>query len=253
MELTMEHKKILTQVPGRTIYEGKKSGEVYHYFTDVCVCPLTNAITEIPGKGALNHRISAFLFSKLNILGVPTHFIRTVSMRESLMHATNSLPFEIMVRCCVGKNLQKRFSIQEEKILNPPVIEYFCSKEKNHLSESIILALEWIDPEELDNLYALVIKAVHFLQGIFIGAGLNLVEVILNIGCSAQESYFITGQFSPETLCVWDLEERKYFGYPEIFSEEVDPITHYKKIANRLGVHFGGLITSQIIPFPKSL
>ena len=39
----------------------------------------------IDGKGVLNNRISEYIFTQLNRMGIPTHFIRRLNMREQLI------------------------------------------------------------------------------------------------------------------------------------------------------------------------
>jgi phosphoribosylaminoimidazole-succinocarboxamide synthase len=258
----MEHKRILTQTPGKTIYAGTKEGEVYHCFTDTYYCPLTQQTVDIPGKGAISHRLSTFFFSKLHHLGVPTHFIRTINLRESLMYATETLPFDLRIRCVSSPCFSKDFGTPEGKIFDSPMVE-FIHKDRI-LSESMIMALEWMDLADLDQLQTLTLKIVDYLRGMFMGVGLNLMELTLTMGRGFEDDFFLAGAFSPETFCVKDVESGELWSMP-FDSPQGQPawtdascavekqafLRHYQTIARRFGIYLGGPRSSCIIPFPS--
>ena len=52
----------------------------------------------ITGKGVLNNRISEHLMMKLGEIGVPTHFVRRLNMREQLIREVEIVPLEVIVR-----------------------------------------------------------------------------------------------------------------------------------------------------------
>jgi len=49
----------------------------------------------LDGKGVLNNRISEYIFLQLNAIGVPTHFVRRLNMREQLVREVEIIPIEV--------------------------------------------------------------------------------------------------------------------------------------------------------------
>jgi phosphoribosylaminoimidazole-succinocarboxamide synthase len=246
----MEHTKILDKVPGKTIYAGKKSSEVYHYFTDTYLCPITGNILEIPSKGYINNYISSFLFSKLHCLELPSHFIRVINARQSLMYASHSLPFEITVKCMADKIWAETFDSTEGKFFSIPLIEHSTIKAKRTINESYILALEWLSCDDLDALHAFVIKATYLLQGLCIASQLILASITFSFGQHPQGEFFLTGALSPETMCLFDLQNKQYLGQSYISGTSLPPLEHYKIMAQRLNISMKEKNIATVLPFP---
>ena len=67
----------------------------------------------ITGKGVLNNRISEYLMEKLSSIGIPTHFVRRLNMREQLVKEVEIIPIEVVIRNVVAGSLAKRFGLEE--------------------------------------------------------------------------------------------------------------------------------------------
>ncbi len=238
----MKNKKIIDELPGKTIYESNTIGEVCHYFTDTYYCPIEKSTLDIPGKGAFNHNISSFLFTKLNQLSIPTQFIRSLNMRETLMVEGSPLPFDIHVRCLSGKKMALDFGISEREVFTPPLIEYTpTNKAINYsLNEDFLMSLDWATQEELDEVKDLALYTTRVLQGVLISFDLNLVEISLSMSYSPNGSIVISGQLFPEFFCAFDLKNHEYLGLSRdqatLDSASFD-LEGHKKIAQRLGLY----------------
>ena len=173
-------------------------------------------------------------------------------MRESLMYYTQLLPFGSLIRCAATEDFAKRFNICTDQPFERPIIDYRHHESRQLVSESHLLACQWISPDGLDELQMLILRCVDFLRGIMIGVGLDLIELELHFGqnfsADGQELFFISGELSPEKFSVMDLETGEKFGHSYLFTTSAQPITHYRHIAHKLGLHIGPIPFQNTIP-----
>ena len=85
------------------------------------------------GKGVLNNRLSEFFMAGLNQIGVPTHFIRRINMREQLVRMAEIIPLEIVVRNFSAGPMTARLGIPEGTQLPRPIVEYYFKDDKLQL------------------------------------------------------------------------------------------------------------------------
>jgi phosphoribosylaminoimidazole-succinocarboxamide synthase len=231
---TLKSRKIIEETPGKTIYAGRTVHEVYHCFTDSFICPHTAQTLSAPGKGALTHRLNAFLFSRLQSLGVPTHFVRTCNMRESLMAKTYPLPFTLRLHCRSGTALAQECGMQEGFVLDPPILEYRGHSPHVHLNEEFLLALGWLDQDEIEDMRAMALRVAHTLQGVFAAFDVGLIGLDLTIARSMGESFLIAGELGLEQLCLQDLRTGQHWGLqsPAMQLEQLEDGTENARLKN---------------------
>ena len=250
----MHLKHITQELPGKIIYEGPAPGQNLHYFTDTFYCSQAKKSIEIPGKGAIINRISALLFSRLKALGIPSHFLRPINMRKSLMLSTIPVPIKVVVRTCALGTYAKNYGLNEGKIFDRPTLEFYALTSNSPLiSENQILSFDWLSAEELEDLQTFIAQLTCFFRGLLSGIGFHLMETTFSIGkCHEEEEesmFVLIDELSPETFCVMDIETKECFGSHFILASSYEPCIHYQKIATRLGIYLGGPSLSRIIPF----
>jgi phosphoribosylaminoimidazole-succinocarboxamide synthase len=98
----MARRKKVYEGKAKILYEGPEPGTLIQYFKDDSA-PTVAAPATLEGKGVLNNRLSEFFMSGLNQIGVPTHFIRRINMREQLVRMAEIIPLEIVVRNFLGR------------------------------------------------------------------------------------------------------------------------------------------------------
>jgi phosphoribosylaminoimidazole-succinocarboxamide synthase len=206
------HRKILEQMPGQTVYASPFHGQVYHALTDVHSCPRNNQVVPVPGRGALTHRLSCFLFEKLIHGGVPCHFLRSCNMQEALMQETVSLPFQIKMHFHSGPNISQDWAVSPLHVFDPAVVEYVALTPGYHLNEDFMMALGWMDQEEIEDFHALVIRIGHVLQGVLAAFNLVLVNVRLTLATNESHDFVLAGHLGADTMTVYDPVGKKYWG-----------------------------------------
>ena len=131
--------------------------------------PLLNNLkkTTVEGKGVLNNRISEHILNNLNQIGIKTHLIKRLNMREQLVRLATIFPVEFIVRNIATGSLTKKLGIADGTILSKPLIEY--SYKNDELGDPLIakehiLEFKWATQEELkfinDALYKVGTKSL---------------------------------------------------------------------------------------------
>jgi len=120
----MKGRRRIYEGKAKVLYEGPEPGTLIQYFKDDTTAFNSKKHEVIDGKGVLNNRISEYLFQRLNEIGVPTHFMRRMNMREQLIREVEIIPLEVVVRNVAAGSLSQRLGIPEGTRLPRSIIEY---------------------------------------------------------------------------------------------------------------------------------
>ncbi len=243
-------RKIYNMAPRKPIYEGKakqlfegpEPGTLIQHFKDDATAFNNVKKGTISGKGVLNNRISEYLMLRLHDMGIPTHFIRTLNMREQLIKAVQIVPLEVIVRNYAAGSFSKRFNVQEGKPLGHPMVEY-CYKNDAlgdpFVTEEHIFAFGWCTPQEMDEIRMYAFRINDFLSGLFAGIGIRLVDFKLEFGRlyeNERETIILADEISPDNCRLWDLKSGKKLD-KDRFRQDLGQIEDaYREVARRLGV-----------------
>ena len=94
----MTRRRRIYEGKGKILYEGPEPGTLVQFFKDDATAFNKKKHEIVDGKGVLNNRISEYIFSHLNKMGIPTHFIKRLNMREQLIKEVEIIPLEVVVR-----------------------------------------------------------------------------------------------------------------------------------------------------------
>jgi phosphoribosylaminoimidazole-succinocarboxamide synthase len=111
--IPMSRRRRIYEGKAKVLYEGPEPGTLIQHFKDDATAFNAKKHQVIEGKGVLNNRISEYLFQHLNDIGVPTHFIRRLNMREQLIREVEIVPLEVVVRNVAAGSLSQRLGIEE--------------------------------------------------------------------------------------------------------------------------------------------
>ena len=175
----MSRRRRIYEGKAKVLYEGPEPGTLIQHFKDDATAFNAKKHEVIEGKGVLNNRISEYVFQHLNDIGVPTHFIRRLNMREQLIREVEIIPLEVVVRNVAAGTLSQRLGIEEGTQLPRSIIEFYYKNDQlgdPMVSEEHITAFGWATPQEIDDIMALAIRVNDFLSGLFLGVGIRLVD-----------------------------------------------------------------------------
>lgn len=246
----MSRRKVIYEGKAKIIYEGSEPGTFIQYFKDDMTAGNGAKHEVVAGKGVLNNRISAHLMTRLESIGIPTHFMRSINMREQMVRQLEMIPLEIVVRNIAAGSLAKRLGIKEGTVLPRPIVEFYLKKDELNdpmVSEDHIIAFNWLDPYELEEIVALSWRVNDYLNGLFSGIGLRLVDFKLEYGRlwgEQGELYLVLAdEISPDNCRLWDVVTNEKLDKDRFRQGLGGVIESYQQIAERLGlVPKGGII-----------
>ncbi len=246
----MARRKKIYEGKAKILYEGPDQNTVIQYFKDDATAFNAEKKAEISGKGVLNNRISAHLMTQIESIGIPTHFIKQINMREQLVRKVEIIPLEVVVRNVAAGSLCKRLGVEEGTILQRPLVEYYYKKDELGdplISEEHILTFGWADPYELEEMVSMAWRVNDYLNGLFAGIGLRLVDFKLEFGRifgEYGELYIVLAdEVSPDNCRLWDAKTGEKLDKDRFRFDLGDLVEGYQYIAERLGlIPEGGII-----------
>jgi phosphoribosylaminoimidazole-succinocarboxamide synthase len=157
---SMARRKKVYEGKAKILYEGPEPGTLVQYFKDDATAFNAEKRATVEGKGVLNNRLSEFFMTGLNSVGVPTHFIRRLNMREQLIRAVEIIPLEVVVRNVAAGSISKRLGIEEGTALPRPIVEFYFKNDDlgdPMVSEEHIIAFGWATQQDLDDMVSLAL------------------------------------------------------------------------------------------------
>ena len=132
----MARGKKIYEGKAKTLYQGTIPGTIIQYFKDDATAYNAKKHEIISGKGVLNNRLSEFFMTGLNNIGIPTHFIKRLNMREQLIKSVEIIPLEVVVRNYAAGSMSERLAIKEGTRLPRPIVEFYYKND--NLNDPIV-------------------------------------------------------------------------------------------------------------------
>lgn len=241
-ETTMSRRRQIYEGKAKVLFEGPEPGTIVQYFKDDATAFNNKKQGTITGKGVLNNRISEHLMTKLAGIGIPTHFVRRLNMREQLVKEVEIIPIEVVVRNIAAGSLSKRFGIAEGTPLPRSIVEYYYKSDELDdpmIIEEHITAFGWASPSELDEILSMTLRINDFLSGLFLGLGIKLVDFKLEFGRLYEGDEIRTvlaDEISPDNCRLWDIKTNEKLD-KDRFRRDLDRVEEaYQEVARRLGI-----------------
>ena len=237
----MRRKKIY-EGKAKVLFEGPEPGTLVQYFKDDATAFNNKKRGTITGKGVMNNRISEHLMTCLAEMGIPTHLVRRLNMREQLIREVEIIPLEIIVRNVAAGSLATRFGLTEGTPLPRSILEY-CLKNDDLgdplVTEEHITAFGWATIADLDEIVQLSLRINDFLCGLFLGIGIRLVDFKLEFGRIWNEDEMmivLADEISPDSCRLWDTQTDEKLD-KDRFRRDLGGVEEgYQEVARRLGV-----------------
>ena len=161
----------------------------------------------IAGKGIINNQMSNRLMQMIERKGVPTHFVKELSERETLVKKVSIVPLEVIVRNIAAGSFSKRYGVEEGMEFDEPVIEF--SYKNDALGDPLLntdhaLALKVATRAEIDAIKSYALQINSILKAFWTECGVTLVDFKLEFGKTADGSVILADEISPDTCRLWD-------------------------------------------------
>jgi len=235
---------------GKKLYEGKakilyaapEKGTAIQHFKDDATAFNNQKKSTIEGKGILNNRISEHILSSLNQVGIETHLIKRINMREQLVKLVEIIPIEFVVRNIATGSLTKRLGIEEGTVLERPLIELnYKNDELNDplIAREHIYTFGWATPIEINRITDQCLRINDFMQGMFKGVGIKLVDFKLEFGRlnqNGKKKIVLADEISPDTCRLWDVTSEEKLDKDRFRKNLGNLLEAYQEVARRLNI-----------------
>ena len=246
----MARRRQIYEGKAKILYEGPEPGTIIQYFKDDATAFNAQKKGTISGKGVLNNRISEHIFTLLGQIGVPTHFIRRLNMREQLVRQVEIVPIEVVVRNVAAGSLSKKLGIEEGTQLPRTLIEY-CYKDDALgdplVSEEHIACFGWASQDEMHDIADMAIRINDFMCGLFAGIGIRLIDFKLEFGRLWDGEYsriILADEISPDGCRLWDMATGEKLDKDRFRRDLGGGVEAYQEVARRLGLMPEGVDTT---------
>ena len=228
-------------IKGAQLYEGKAKKVYATDIPDQCWIEYKDDATAfnglkkgtITGKGVINNRMSAHLFTYLREQGVSTHFVKLISEREMLVQQVAIIPLEVIVRNYTAGSLSKRLGVQEGLAITEPIVEF--SYKNDELGDPLInddhaVFLGAANRVEIEQLKTMA----RLLSAYLLERGIRLVDFKLEFGKDSKGAILLADEISPDTCRLWDAKTNKKLDKDRFRRDLGDVEASYEEVFRRV-------------------
>jgi phosphoribosylaminoimidazole-succinocarboxamide synthase len=238
----MSRRRQIYEGKAKILYEGPEPGTLIQYFKDDATAFNAQKRGTISGKGVLNNRISEHIFTLLGQVGIPTHFIRRLNMREQLIRQVEIIPIEVVVRNVAAGTLSTRLGIEEGTPLPRAIIEYYYKDDAlgdPMIADEHIACFGWASQEEMNDIADMAVRINDFLCGLFAAIHIRLVDFKLEFGRLWENDYarvILADEISPDGCRLWDMTTNEKLDKDRFRRDLGGEAEAYQEVARRLGL-----------------
>ena len=193
--------------------------------------------------------------TRLAGIGVPTHFIRRLNMREQLIREVEIIPLEVVVRNVAAGSMSKRLGVEEGEQLPRSIVEFYYKKDELGdpiVTEEHITAFNWASTQEIDDMISLALRVNDFMSGLFAGVGIRLIDFKIEFGRHYEGDMvrtILADEISPNSCRLWDIETGEKLD-KDRFRRDLGGVTEaYAEVARRLGIIRESAQGAEIVDF----
>ncbi len=242
-DVKMTRRRQIYEGKAKILFQGPEPGTIVQYFKDDATAFNNEKKGTITGKGVLNNRISEYMMLRLAEMGVPTHFVRRLNMREQLVREVEIIPIEVVVRNVSAGQFAKRFLVDEGTPLPRSIVEYYYKADELGdplVSEEHITAFGWATPHDVDDMMALALRINDFMSGLFMAIDIKLIDFKLEFGRLYEENgemrVVLADEISPDSCRLWDVKSNEKMD-KDRFRHDMGKVEEaYQEVARRLGI-----------------
>lgn len=251
----MTRKRMIYEGKAKILYEGPEPGTIIQYFKDDATAFNAEKKAVLDGKGVINNRISEFMMKRLDVVGIPNHFIRRLNMREQLIKKVDIIPLEVIVRNVAAGSLTKRLGVEEGTALPRALVEFSLKNDELGdpvVSEEHVACFNWATPQEMDEMIAYALRINDFMSGLFAAVNIRLVDFKIEFGRHFDgdlQRTILADEISPDSCRLWDFDSNEKLD-KDRFRRDLGGVTEaYSEVARRLGILKPSASGAEIVDF----
>ena len=238
----MSRRRQVYEGKAKVLFEGPEPGTLVQYFKDDATAFNAQKRGVITGKGVINNRISEFLMTRLGEMGIPTHFVRRLNMREQLVKEVEIIPVEVVVRNIAAGSFTKRLGVPEGTPLPRSIVEFFYKSDELDdpmITEEHITAFGWANAQEIDDMVSMALRINDIMSGLFYGVGIRLIDFKVEFGRHYQNDEvrtILADEISPDSCRFWDIQTNDKLDKDRFRRDMGGAEEAYQEVARRLGI-----------------
>lgn len=208
----MEKNKLLYEGKAKKVYTTQDPDLLIVSYKDDATAFNGEKKGTIAGKGVINNRMSNLLMARLEREGVPTHLVRELNERETLVKKVSIIPLEVILRNVAAGSFSKRYGVEEGLVFPSPTLEFSYKNDALGdplLNDDHVFALGLASREELSLIRSYTLTVNRVLQGIWASCGITLVDFKVEFGRLTDGSVVLADEISPDTCRLWDTKTRE--------------------------------------------
>lgn len=208
----MEKNKLLYEGKAKKVYTTQDPDLLIVSYKDDATAFNGEKKGTIAGKGVINNRMSNLLMARLEREGVPTHLVRELNERETLVKKVSIIPLEVILRNVAAGSFSKRYGVEEGLVFPGPTLEFSYKNDALGdplLNDDHVFALGLASREELSLIRSYTLTVNRVLQGIWASCGITLVDFKVEFGRLTDGSVVLADEISPDTCRLWDTKTRE--------------------------------------------
>lgn len=236
----MEKRKELYAGKAKSVFYTDDPDKMVLVFRDDTSAFDGKKVEQLDRKGMVNNKFNAFIMTKLQEAGIPTHFEKLLNNTECLVKRLDMMPVECVVRNIAAGSICRRLGVQEGLELEPPTFELFLKNDSlgdPMINESHVETFGWANAEHLSQAKRLTYKVNSVLKDLFLQGGLLLVDYKLEFGLF-QGEVVLGDEFSPDGCRLWDSETKEKLDKDRFRQGLGNVIESYEEIGRRIGINF---------------
>ena len=196
----------------------------------------------IVGKGVINNQMTNRLMARMEKAGIPTHFVKELSERDTLVRRVSIVPLEVIIRNLSAGHFASRYGVEEGIVFPEPTIEFSYKNDDLHdpllnAYHAVALGLASWKEIELIKKYAFAINDV--LKAFWADCGVTLVDFKLEFGKTAQGQIVLADEISPDTCRLWDAKTGEKLDKDRFRRDMGGVEDAYAEVMRRLLAHDG--------------
>ena len=234
----MEKKGLLYEGKAKRLYITEDDNLLISEFKDDLTAGNAAKKGSQEGKGALNCKISAELFSLLEMHGIKTHLVKTLDDSNQLVKKVNIIPIEVVVRNIATGSLTKRLGIKEATVLPFPLVEFYYKEDTLNdpiLNDEHCIMMDLVKSEsDLEELKRLGREINSILKKFFSDRRLSLVDFKVEFGVDSEGNILLSDEISPDSCRFWDMDTNEKLD-KDVFRQDLGNVkVAYQEVLNRI-------------------
>ena len=196
----------------------------------------------IVGKGVINNQMTNRLMARMEKAGIPTHFVKELSERDTQVRRVSIVPLEVIIRNLSAGHFASRYGVEEGIVFPEPTIEFSYKNDDLHdpllnAYHAVALGLASWQEIELIKKYAFAVNDV--LKAFWADCGVTLVDFKLEFGKTAQGQIVLADEISPDTCRLWDAKTGEKLDKDRFRRDMGGVEDAYAEVMRRLLAHDG--------------